>query len=57
MELETHLIVAGHLCFLKPNESGAVARPVRDIEKMQNHLIAVLRKRRTTGRTLAGRTL
>jgi four helix bundle protein len=49
MELETHLIVASNLHFLKPDEFGSVAKPVKDIEKMLNHLIAVLRKSRNKG--------
>lgn len=49
MELETHLIVASNLHFLKPNEFDSVARPVKDIEKILNRLIAVLRKTRTKG--------
>lgn len=49
MELETHLIVACNLHLLKPDEFGSVAKPVKDIEKMLNRLIAVLRKTKDTG--------
>jgi len=58
MELETHLIVACNLHFLKPDEFGSVSRPVQDIEKMLNRLIAVLRTRRKPGEgdTENGRT-
>jgi four helix bundle protein len=43
MELETHLIVSYNLQFLKSEELAMVLRPVKDIEKMLNRLIAVLR--------------
>jgi hypothetical protein len=49
MELETHLIVACNLHFLKPDEFGSVSKPVHDIERMLNRLIAVLRKTRNSG--------
>jgi four helix bundle protein len=49
MELETHLIVASNLHFLKPDEFGSVSKPVNDIEKMLNRLIAVLRSTRNAG--------
>lgn len=55
MELETHLIVACNLHFLKPEEFGSVAKPVKDIEKMLNRLIAVLRKNRSTGQGVRGK--
>jgi four helix bundle protein len=45
MELETHLIVASNLNFLKPHEFAEVSKPVQDIEKMLNRLVAVLRGR------------
>jgi four helix bundle protein len=43
LELETHLIVAGNLGFVKPNELEAVTTHLQDIGKMLNRLIAVLR--------------
>jgi len=46
MELETHLIVACNLHFLNSDEFGAVSKPVRDIGKMLNRLIGVLRTRK-----------
>jgi four helix bundle protein len=46
MELETHLIVACNLNFLKSGDLAAVSKPVKDIEKMLNRLIAVLRTRK-----------
>ena len=45
MELETHLIVACNLHFLNSDELGSVSEPVRDIGKMLNRLIGVLRTR------------
>ena len=49
MELETHLIVASNLHFLKTDEFDSVSKPVNDIEKMLNRLIAVLRSTRNAG--------
>jgi four helix bundle protein len=46
MELETHLIVACNLHFMKSDEFGSVSKPVKDIEKMLNRLIGVLRVRK-----------
>ena len=46
MELETHLIVGCNLHFLKPDELSLVMRPIEDIGKMLNRLIAVLRTRK-----------
>jgi four helix bundle protein len=46
MELETHLIVARNLSFLKPDEFAAVSREVENIGKMLNRLISVLRGRK-----------
>jgi four helix bundle protein len=46
MELETHLIVACNLHFLKSDDLAAVLKPMKDIEKMLNRLIAVLRTRK-----------
>jgi len=43
MELETHLMVSNNLGFLKPKEPEAMAKPLQDIGKMLNRLIAVLR--------------
>ena len=45
MELETHLIVSCNLRFLKSNELASILVLVKDIEKMLNRLIAVLKKR------------
>jgi hypothetical protein len=47
MELETHLIVARNLQFLKPEEFGADPRQVEDIGKMLNRLISALKSRRS----------
>jgi len=49
MELETHLIVARNLHFLKPEEFGAVSKQVEDIGKMLNRLISALKGRRSGG--------
>jgi len=49
MELETHLIVASNLHFLKTDEFDSVSKPVNDIEKMLNRLIAVLGSTRNAG--------
>lgn len=49
MELETHLIVACNLQFIKPDEFGSLSKPVNDIEKMLNRLITVLRTTRKPG--------
>jgi hypothetical protein len=46
MELETHLIVAGNLRLLNPEELGGVLKSVQDIGKMLNRLIGVLRTRK-----------
>ncbi len=46
MELETHLIVACNLHFLNSEEFGSVSKPFKDIEKMLNRLIGVLRIRK-----------
>lgn len=46
MELETHLIVARNLRFLDTDELTLVLKSVKDIEKMLNRLIAVLRNRK-----------
>jgi four helix bundle protein len=43
MELETHLIVACNLRFLEPNPLTSAQASMKDIEKMLNRLIAVLR--------------
>jgi four helix bundle protein len=43
MELETHLIVSNNLGFLKPSDLEIVTKPLQDIGKMLNRLIAVLR--------------
>ena len=49
MELETHLIVACNLNFLRPDELGVVLRPIEDIGKMLNRLISALKSRRDGG--------
>lgn len=50
MELEAHLIVSCNLQFLDSDKLALVLKPVKDIEKMLNRLIAVLRGgRRDTG--------
>ena len=49
MELETHLIVACNLHFLNSDDFGSVSKPVQDIERMLNRLIAVLRTRKKPG--------
>jgi len=46
MELETHLLVACNLDFLKLEDLNSVLPQLKDIEKMLNRLIAVLRTRR-----------
>jgi len=46
LELETHLIVARNLQFVRPAEFDAVSKPVEDIGKMLNRLIGVLRTRK-----------
>lgn len=46
MELETHLIVARNLEFLNKDAFSAISRPVQDVEKMLNRLIAVLKNRK-----------
>jgi four helix bundle protein len=46
LELETHLIVARNLQFVRPAEFDAVSKPVEDIGKMLNRLIGVLRARK-----------
>ena len=45
-ELETHLIVARNLRFISSDEFGSVSKPLQDIGKMLNRLIAVLRTRK-----------
>ena len=49
MELETHLIIASNLHLIKADEFNSVSKPVNDIEKMLNRLIAVLRNTRNSG--------
>ncbi len=49
MELETHLIIASNLHFLKSDEFDSISKPVNDIEKMLNRLISVLRSTRNVG--------
>src|SRR5271157_2966976 len=46
MEVETHLIVSCNLHFLKSDDLAAVSKPMKDIEKMLNRLITVLRSRK-----------
>jgi four helix bundle protein len=46
MELETHLIVACNLHFLESDELAVALKPVEDIAKMLNRLIAALRTRK-----------
>jgi four helix bundle protein len=46
MELETHLIVACNLRFLDSGKLDTLAKPIQDVEKMLNRLIAVLRGRK-----------
>ncbi|HMD85576.1 MAG TPA: four helix bundle protein [Terriglobia bacterium] len=46
MELETHLILSCNLHFLKSDDLAAVSKPMKDIEKMLNRLITVLRSRK-----------
>jgi four helix bundle protein len=46
MELETHLIIACNLQFIDSEELALVLKPVKDIEKMLNRLISVLRNRK-----------
>jgi four helix bundle protein len=46
MEFETHMIVACNLNFLKPDVLATVSKPIKDIEKMFNRLITVLRTRK-----------
>jgi len=46
MELETHLIVACNLGFVKSDEVNGVTRQVENIAKMLNRLISVLKSRR-----------
>ena len=46
MELETHLIVACNLHFLEPEDLTSVLNLVKDIEKMLNRLISVLKQRK-----------
>jgi len=46
LELETHLIVAQNLHFLTPEEFVSTSKPIEDIGKMLNRLIAVLRTRK-----------
>jgi hypothetical protein len=46
MELETHLIVTCNLEFLDSEEPALVLKVVKDIEKMVNRLISVLRTRK-----------
>jgi len=46
MELETHLIVASNLHFVESVAVSTVLVQLKDIEKMLNRLIAVLRTRR-----------
>jgi four helix bundle protein len=53
MELETHLIVACNLHFLEPEELTSVLMPGKDIERMLNRLIAVLRNRKGKAGTYA----
>src|SRR6516225_9572891 len=45
MELETLLIIAADLAYLKPGESDKVAAEIRGIGQMLNRLIGVLRNR------------
>ena len=46
MELETHLIVACNLNFLKSEELCAASKEINDIGKMLNGLIAALKSRK-----------
>ncbi|MDR3675424.1 MAG: four helix bundle protein [Acidobacteriota bacterium] len=46
MELETHLIVSCNLHFLDSEELAAVLKPIEDIGKMLNRLIAALKTRK-----------
>ncbi len=46
MELETHLIISCNLQFLHSEKLASVSKPVKDIERMLNRLIAVLRNRK-----------
>ena len=46
MELETHLIIANNLHFLKPEDLVSAQVMTKKIEKMLNRLITVLRQKR-----------
>lgn len=46
MELETHLIIAGDLLYLKPNQLEESQREVEGIGQMLNRLIRALQARR-----------
>ena len=46
MELETHLIIACNLKFVDSEQLALISKPLNDIEKMLNRLIAVLRHRK-----------
>ena len=43
MELETHLILSRSLQYLNPAELDSILGPVKDVEKMLNRLISVLK--------------
>jgi len=43
MELETHLIIASKLQFIEADELVSALKKIKDIEKMLNRLIAVLK--------------
>jgi four helix bundle protein len=49
LELETQLIVSTNLSCLKPNELESLTKPLQDIGKMLNRLIAVLRMPKSKG--------
>jgi four helix bundle protein len=46
MELETHLIVACNLHFMKPGDFDTASAPIQEIGKMLNRLIGVLKARK-----------
>ncbi|MGO8790374.1 MAG: four helix bundle protein [Terriglobia bacterium] len=46
MELETHLIISCNLQFVDSEQLALISKPLNDIEKMLNRLIAVLRHRK-----------
>lgn len=49
LEVETHLIISRNLGFLKSDDLVKMSEPLRDIGKMLNRLIAVLRVPKARG--------